>query len=46
MSLRVDNIEETIAELGIEADPIMTDWVGVRFCFVVDPDGWPVQLHE
>lgn len=46
LSLRVDKIEETIEELGFEAGPVITDWVGVKFCFVADPDGWPVQLHE
>lgn len=46
LSMRVDKIEETVAELGLEAGPIMTDWTGVRFCFVADPDGLPVQLHD
>ena len=46
LSLRVDEIERTVEELGLEAGPIMTDWVGVKFCFIADPDGWPVQLHE
>ena len=46
LSLRVDNIEETVKELSLESGPIINDWVGVKFCFVVDPDGWPVQLHE
>lgn len=46
LSLRVNKIEETINELGFESGPVLTDWVGVKFCFVADPDGWPVQLHE
>ena len=46
LSLRVDKIEETVEELGVEAGPIINDWVGIKFCFVADPDGWPVQLHE
>lgn len=46
ISLRVDNLERTIEELNLEAGPIMNDWVGVRFCFIADPDGLPVQLHE
>ena len=46
LSLRVDKLESTIEELGLETGPIMTDWVDVRFCFIADPDGWPVQLHE
>ena len=46
LSLRVYKIEETVEELGVEAGPIINDWVGIKFCFVADPDGWPVQLHE
>ena len=46
LSLRVDNIEKTVEELGIEAGKIITDWVGVRFCLIMDPDGQPIQLHE
>ena len=46
LSLRVDKLEDTLEELKLEAGPIMNDWVGVRFCFVADPDGLPIQLHE
>lgn len=46
LSMRVDKIEDTVAELELEAGPVMNDWTGVRFCFVADPDGLPVQLHE
>ena len=46
LSLRVDKLEDTIEELKVEAGPIMTDWTGVRFCFIADPDGLAVQLHE
>lgn len=46
LGLRVDKIEDTVNELGLEAGPVMTDWVGVKFCFILDPDGIPVQLHE
>jgi hypothetical protein len=42
----VDKIETTVEELGVESGPIMKDWVDVKFCFIADPDGWPVQLHE
>lgn len=45
-SLKVDNIESTIKELNLKAGPIMTDWVGERYCFISDPDGLPIQLHE
>lgn len=46
LSLRVDKIENTIEELALEAGPVITDWVGVKFCFLIDPDGLPIQLHE
>ena len=46
LALRVDKIEETVEELGLEIGPIMNDWVGVRFAFTADPDGLPIELHE
>ena len=51
-ALRVNNLEEEIDRLKaissgmIEAGPIMNDWTGVRFCFIKDPDGLMVELHE
>ena len=46
ISLKVDDVEKTVVELGLEAGEILTDWIGERYCFVRDPDGLPVQLHE
>ena len=46
LALKVDNIEETVAELGLEIGPIMNDWIGIRFAFTADPDGLPIELHE
>ncbi len=46
LSLRVDNLERTVVELNCESGPIMNDWLGIRFCFILDPDGLAVQLHE
>lgn len=46
IALRVDDIEKTIEELECEAGPIMNDWVGEKFCFIADPDGNTVELHE
>ena len=46
IALRVDKIEDTVEQLGLEAGDILTDWTGIRFCFVVDPDGNAVELHE
>jgi len=46
LSVRVDSVEATAKELGLEIGPVMTDWTGVRFAFAADPDGLVVQLHE
>ena len=46
LALKVDNIEATAQELHIAVGEIMLDWVGKRFCFVYDPDGNVVELHE
>ena len=46
LALKVNNIEETVEELGLEIGLIMNDWVGVRFAFTADPDGLPIELHE
>ncbi len=45
-ALKVDNIESTVKELKIPSAKIETDWVGERYCFIADPDGLQVQLHE
>lgn len=46
LALKVEKIEDTVAELGLEIGPIMNDWIGVRFAFTADPDGLPIELHE
>ena len=46
LALKVEKIEQTVEELGLEIGPIMNDWVGVRFAFTADPDGLPIELHE
>lgn len=46
LALKVEKIEDTVAELGLEIGSIMNDWVGVRFAFTADPDGLPIELHE
>lgn len=46
LALRVEKIENTVEELGLEIGPVMNDWVGVRFAFTADPDGLPIELHE
>lgn len=46
LALCVDDIEATVEELGVEAEPIMKDWFGKGFCLFYDPDGNSIQLHE
>ena len=46
LSLRVDRLEETTRELGLESVEINTDWNGKRYVVVKDPDGNAVQLCE
>lgn len=44
LALKVDSCEEMsrIYKCG----PIMKDWVGTNFCYIEDPDGLKVELHE
>lgn len=46
ISLRVDKVEDTAEELGLEIGSVMEDWTSVKFAFCADPDGNIVQLHE
>ena len=50
LAFRVENIEETVAELealGIPCEPIRRDsFTGGRMTFFADPDGLPLELHE
>lgn len=45
LSFRVDDIEKTVSELGLENSTI-TDWFGQRYIIITDPDGNQIQLHE
>ena len=46
LALKVEKLEDTVKDLGLEVGPIMHDWVGIRFTFTTDPDGLPIELHE
>lgn len=46
LSLRVDDMEKTLEELGLKSTEIMTDWNGKRYVIIKDPDGNAVQLCE
>jgi len=45
LSLRVDDVEKTIQELGADGK-VQTDWNGKRYVMITDPDGKDVQLCE
>lgn len=46
IALTVDNIEETLKDLNLKTEWIKDDWVGRKYCFIKDPDGLKVELHE
>ena len=46
LALKVNNLEQTLAELGnMEIEPIR-EAGGKYFTFIKDPDGLPIELHE
>ena len=45
-ALRVDNIETTLLQLGVEDTEIGLDWAGIRYCYIQDSDGNQIELHE
>lgn len=44
-ALRVDNVEDTLKSLNMEAEPTRLR-EGKHFTFLKDPDGLPIELHE
>ena len=46
VALKVDRIEDTVKELDLTIEPIVTDWSGIRYANTQDPDGNPIELHE
>ena len=46
IALKVDDIEKVIEDLSLVSSLIMNDWVGARCCFIKDPDGNTIELHE
>lgn len=46
ISFKTDDIEATVKKLNLKAEPIQTDWFNQRYCFIKDPDGLLIQLHE
>lgn len=45
LALHVDDVQRTLDELGLEAEPIR-ELNGSRLTFLHDPDGLPVELTE
>ncbi len=45
LALRVDDVQKTLDELKIAAEPIR-ERDGKHFTFFKDPDGLPIELHE
>ena len=43
IALKVDKIEDLT---GFDIEPIRTDWNGVRFAFIKDLEGLPIEIHE
>jgi len=46
IAFKVDNIEKTLHELSFDNLEVSTDWIGVRYVFLKDPDDNIVKLHE
>ena len=45
-ALKVDDIDSTVTELNIDHTDIGSDWQGIRYCYVTDPGGNQIELHE
>ena len=46
LSIKVDNIEDSVKILGLDLGDVNTDWFDKRYCTILDPDGLPIELHE
>ncbi len=45
-ALKVDDLEKTLEQLQVSHTDIGTDWTGIRYCYIQDPDGDQIELHE
>ena len=45
-ALKVDELESTLEQLQVSHTEIGTDWQGIRYCYIQDPDGNQIELHE
>lgn len=46
LALTVDNVEDTLKELGVTEHGPIFSFDGVHVVFFSDPDGLPIELHE
>lgn len=50
LALRVAALDDEVARLaalGVSCEPVRTDeFTGMRFTFLADPDGLPIELYE
>lgn len=45
-ALQVDELEATLEQLKLEHTEIGLDWQGIKYCYIQDPDGNQLELHE
>ena len=45
-ALKVDDLESTLEQLALEHTDIDSDWTGIRYCYIQDPDGNQIEVHE
>lgn len=45
-ALKVDDLESTLEQLALEHTDVGFDWTGIRYCYIQDPDGNQIELHE
>ncbi len=45
-ALKVDDLEATLEQLKLEHTDIGSDWTGIRYCYIQDPDRNQIELHE
>ena len=44
IAIKVDDLGK--ARQNFDCGPILTDWLGEKYCMTADPDGLPIELHE
>lgn len=44
IAIKVDDLDK--ARQDFNCGPVLTDWLGEKYCMTADPDGLPIELHE